>query len=111
MQYLITFAIVALIIVSLWKIYTKAGQPGWAAIIPIYNVLILLKIIGRPWWWLLLLFIPIANIVVACMLAVGLAKTFGKGVGFAVGMVLLGIIFYPILAFGSATYTAPAAQA
>ena len=104
---LIGLAFIVLIVASVWKIFTKAGQPGWAAIIPIYNVIILLKIIGKPWWWIIGFIIPFVNFIVAILMAVGLAKVFGKGVGFAIGLILLGFIFYPILAFGDATYTAP----
>ena len=105
---LIELAITVLVIASLWKIFTKAGKPGWAAIIPIYNIIVLLQIVGRPIWWLILLLIPIVNIVIAIILAIDLAKAFGKGAGFGLGLIFLGFIFYPILGFGSATYTKPA---
>lgn len=108
---LIGLAFIVLMIASVWKVFTKAGQPGWAAIIPIYNVIVLLKIIGKPWWWILGFLIPIVNFIVMILMAVGLAKVFGKGTGFAIGLILLGVIFYPILAFGDATYTAPPAPA
>ena len=104
---LIGLAFIVLMIASAWKVFTKAGQPGWAAIIPIYNVIVLLKIIGKPWWWIIGLLIPFVNFVVMILMAVGLAKVFGKGIGFAIGLILLSFIFYPILAFGDATYTAP----
>lgn len=104
---LIQLAIVILIIAGIWKTFTKAGQPGWAAIIPIFNVYILLKVANRPWWWLLLLLIPLVNLVIAIIVALDVAKAFGKGVGFGIGLVFLGFIFYPILGFGSATYTQP----
>ncbi len=104
---LVELALIVLIIAGLWKTFAKAGQPGWAAIIPIYNIFILLKIAARPWWWLLLLLIPLVNIVIAFVVAIDVAKAFGKGVGFGVGLALLGFIFYPILGFGTATYTAP----
>ena len=107
MSGLFSLAIIVLLVVSMWKIFTKAGQPGWAAIIPIYNLFILLKIVGKPWWWLLGMLIPFVNFIVLIIVTIALAKAFGKGVGFAIGMFFLGIIFYPILAFGSATYTAP----
>ena len=108
---LIGLAFIVLMVASVWKIFTKAGQPGWAAIIPIYNVIVLLKIIGKPWWWILGFLIPIVNFIVMILMAVGLAKVFGKGTGFAIGLILLGFIFYPMLAFGDATYTAPPAPA
>jgi uncharacterized membrane protein YoaK (UPF0700 family) len=88
----------------MWKLFVKAGEPGWASIIPIYNAIVMLKIAGKPLWWFLLYLIPIVNIVIAIIVTVALAKNFGKDVGFAVGLILLPIIFYPILAFGSAQY-------
>ena len=100
-------AITVLIVVAMWKIFSKAGQPGWAAIIPIYNLFVWCKIVGRPAWWILLLLIcfPIFYII----LCIDLAKSFGKGIGFALGLIFLSIIFFPILAFGSATYQGPSA--
>ena len=91
-------------IAALWKVFSKAGQPGWAAIIPIYNIYVMCKIAGRPGWWLLLMLIPFVNFIIAIILNVDIAKRFGKGVGFAVGMTLLPFIFWPILGFGSAQY-------
>ncbi len=102
-------AFVVLLIAGFWKTFAKAGQPGWAAIIPIYNMYVLCKIAGRPWWWLLLMFIPIVSIVVYAILSIDVAKSFGKGAGFGVGLWLLAPIFYPILGFGSAQYQGPAA--
>jgi hypothetical protein len=101
-------AIMVLMIASMWRIFTKAGKPGWAAIIPIYNIVVMLQIAGKPLWWIVGLFIPFVNFVVMILVTVAIAKAFGKGVGFAIGMILLGIVFYPMLAFGNATYTAPA---
>ena len=98
-----------LCVIGMWKIFTKAGQPGWACLIPIYNAYIICKIAGKPGWWVILLLVPIANIVVGILLTVALAKSFGKGVGFAIGMLLLSFIFYPILGFGDATYQRSAA--
>ena len=88
-----------LIIVSLWKIFKKAGKPGWASIIPIYNIYVICQIAEKKWWNILLLLIPIANIYAMIVLYNGLAKKFGKSGGFVVGMILLPIIFFPILAF------------
>ena len=101
---IIYVAIIVLMIVSGWKIYEKAGQPGWASIVPIYNIIVLLKIVNKPLWWIALLLIPIVNIVVMIMIYDALAKAFGKGVGFTIGLILLGIVFYPMLAFGDAQY-------
>jgi hypothetical protein len=100
----IYFLIVVVSIASMWVIYTKAGQPGWAAIVPFYNLVVMCWIIGRPGWWWLLMMIPIAGIVFAIMMVVELAGKFGKGGGFAVGMIFLPFIFYPLLAFGDAEY-------
>jgi hypothetical protein len=102
-------AIVLLMIVSLWKIFSKAGQPGWAAIIPIYNYVVLLEIVGRPIWWIILLLVPCVNIVILIILMVDLAKSFGKDGAFAAGLIILGLVFFPILAFGSSEYQGPAA--
>ena len=106
-----TLGIVVLMAASLWKVFTKAGQPGWAALVPIYNFVVLLKIVGKPLWWIIGMIIPIVNFVVAILVSVALAKSFGKGVGFAIGLILLGIVFFPILAFSDAKYTAPAPDA
>jgi hypothetical protein len=104
---LIQLAIVILVIAGIWKTFTKAGQPGWAAIIPIFNVYVLLKVANRPWWWLLLMLIPLVNLVIAIIVTLDVAKAFSKGTGFGIGLVFLGFIFYPILGFGDATYTKP----
>ena len=100
-------AFVVLLIASMWKVYTKAGQPGWTAIIPIYNTFVLLRIIGKPWWWFIGLLIPLVNFVVAILLGVETARVFGKGIGFAICLILLPFIFLPMLAFVGATYTRP----
>lgn len=102
--------IVAIVMVmAAWKIFTKAGQPGWKCLIPIYNTVILLRIVGRPAWWLALLFIPFVNFVIIIMLLLDLAKSFGKTTGFGVGLICLSPIFYPILGFGESRYVGPAA--
>ncbi len=98
------FALSIFLIASMWKIFTKAGRPGWAAIIPIYNTLQLIWTAGKPWWWFLLMLIPVVNIVVVIALYYNLAKAFGKGVGFTVLLLILPIIGFPMLAWGNATY-------
>lgn len=108
---LVWVAVSIVLIAAIWKVFTKAGQPGWGCIIPFYNVLLLLKIAGKPGWWLVLFFIPIVNLVVAILTSISVANRFGKGGGFAAGMILLPIIFYPILGFGSATYQPQVAAA
>ena len=105
-------AIGVFMIVCWWIVFTKAGQPGWAILLPVYNFLIMLKIAGKPWWWvfsLLLVIIPFVGmllmLVVLILMYHGISTKFGKGAGFTVGLVLLSIVFIPILAFGDATYT------
>jgi hypothetical protein len=99
-----------IVVVSLWKIFEKAGEPGWAALIPIYNVIIMLKIVGRPIWWIVLLLIPFVNIIFGIILYLDLAKAYNKSTGFAVGLILLGFIFLPILAFDSSEYVGTKTQ-
>jgi hypothetical protein len=100
-------AFLAFMIITMWKINEKAGQPGWACLIPIYNLLIMLKVAGKPWWWIFMFMLPIANIVFAIMMIHGISRNFGKDAGFTVGLIFLGFIFYPILAFGGAKYQPP----
>lgn len=102
---IIALVVAVIEIASFWVLYSKADQPGWAAIIPIYNIWVWLKVIDRPWWWLILLFIPFVNIIVIIAMYLDLAKSFGKGMGFGCGLIILPIIFLPLLAFGGAQYT------
>jgi hypothetical protein len=95
-------------IIGMWKVFAKAGEPGWAAIIPIYNTIVLLKIAGRPLWWLLLFFVPFVNVIIIILVSIDVARKFGKGAGFGIGLALLGFIFYPVLGFGDARYNAAA---
>ena len=103
--FLIVLAIAALLIISFWKLFKKAGKPGWASIVPFYNKIVLLELTGKPLWWIVLWCIPGVNIVIAIIVIKRLAHEFGKGNGFVVGLVLLPFIFMPILAFGKASYT------
>jgi hypothetical protein len=102
--FIVWLAIVVLVIAGFWKTFEKAGQPGWGAIIPIYNIYLLCKIAGKPGWWVLLMLIPFVNIIIAILVSIDVAKNFGKGAGFGLGLAFLGFIFYPILGFGSAQY-------
>ena len=97
-------AVAVLGIVAMWKIFEKAGEPGWAAIIPFYNLYVLFQITWGSGWKFLLMLIPFANIVIAIITMVKLAKAFGKSGGFAVGLIFLSIIFYCILAFDQSRY-------
>ncbi|MCK4653902.1 MAG: signal peptidase I [Candidatus Cloacimonetes bacterium] len=98
------FAVIIFMIVVQWKIYVKAGKPGWGCIVPIYNAILQLQIACRPIWWIFLMLIPVVNIVIAIIILFDFAKVFGKGSGFAIGMLFLPIIFFPILAFDSSEY-------
>ena len=104
---LVWLAFAVLMIASMWKVFTKAGEPGWAAIVPIYNILVLLKIVGKPAWWVVLALIPFVNLIVFVILSLNLAQSFGKSAGFGIGLLLLPFVFYPILGFGSARYQGP----
>ena len=108
---IIGLAFTILMIVATWKVFVKAGRPGWAMLIPIYNTYVFLKIAGKPGWWLIWFFIPLANLIFGIIATVALAQNFGKGVGFAVGLILLPIIFIPIMAFGEAQYVGEGARA
>jgi hypothetical protein len=101
---IIWLAIVVFMIASMWKVFTKAGQPGWGCLIPIYNVYLICKIAGKPGWWVLLYLIPIVSIIISIIVMIDFARAFGKGAGFGLGLAFLGLIFFPILAFGSAQY-------
>lgn len=96
--------ILVLVIASLWRIFTKAGEAGWQCIIPLYNLFILVKISGKPWWWFLLLFIPVVNIIIAVLVHIALAERFNRGFLYGLGLAFLGFIFFPVLAFGNAEY-------
>jgi uncharacterized membrane protein YoaK (UPF0700 family) len=101
---IVWLAIVVLGIAGYWKVYVKAGKPGWAALIPIYNLIVLLEIVEKPVWWLILFLIPIANLIVAIIVGIELAHRFGKSTAFGWGAALLWFIFIPILGFGDARY-------
>jgi len=104
MSHLVILIVSVLIIFASWKVFEKAGQPGWACFIPIYNIYIMLKIAGKPGWWLILMFIPVVNFVAVIIMNISFAEAFGKGTGFGLGLTFLGFIFFPILAFGDAEF-------
>lgn len=106
--WLVFMVIAVVMIVCMWKVFVKAGKPGWAAIIPVYNLIVLLEIAGRPAWWvILILFVPFANIVCLFIAYADIAKKFGKsGVWGVVMLGLLGIIGWPMLAFGKSEFKA-----
>lgn len=91
-------------VIAQWKIYEKAGKPGWASIVPVYNMIVLLEIIKKPIWWIALIFIPLVNFVIAIIIYIELAKVFRKDIGFTLGLIFLSPIFIMILGFGNAKY-------
>ncbi len=97
---LVYLVMIVAAIAGMWKVFEKAGQPGWAAIVPIYNLFVLLQIVNKPTWWIVLLLLPLINIVILIIVTIALAEKFGKGGGYAVGMVFLPFVFYPMLGFG-----------
>jgi len=97
--------IIVLMIASMWKLFVKAGEPGWAAIVPIYNIIVMLKITGKPIWMILFFFLPFLNLVGAIILCLGIAERFGKSALYGIGLLFLGFIFFPMLAFSDAQYT------
>ncbi|MEW5735837.1 MAG: DUF5684 domain-containing protein [Thermodesulfobacteriota bacterium] len=101
---LVYLAIVVVMIAAMWRVFSKAGAPGWASIIPFYNAYVFLKIAGKPGWWLILFFIPIVNVIIGIIALVSFCNAFGKGLGFLLGLIFLPFIFYPILAWGDAEY-------
>lgn len=107
-MFVIWLAVIVFCIAIGWKIFSKAGQEGWKSIIPIYNTWVLVvDIIGRSPLWFVLTLIPCVNIVIAIILMIDLAKVFGKGTGFGLGLAFLNPIFAAILAFGDAEYEGP----
>lgn len=101
---LVFLVLIVVMIATVWKMFTKAGQPGWASIIPIYNLVVMLQIVKKPTWWVILSFIPFVNVIIGLIVTYKLAQVFGKGFGFTLGLIVLPFIFYPVLGFGSATY-------
>lgn len=103
-------AVAVFYIATFWKIFSKAGRPGWLAIIPIVNTIVLIQITGRSGWWILAFFVPILDLVALILILYDLSRSFGYGGGFTVGLLLLSFIFFPILGFGPARYVGPAAK-
>lgn len=101
---LIYLVVLVAVIAGTWKTYEKANEPGWAAIIPIYNFYVMIKIGGNPWWYLLLMLIPVVNIFISAKVFVDLVKAFDQGLGFGLGLWILPFVFFPILGFGEYEY-------
>ena len=108
---IVWLVVLVAVIAGMWKMFEKAGKPGWAAIVPVYNIIVLLEIVGRPLWWIVLFLIPCVSIVAWIIIAIDVAKAFGKDAAFGIGIALLGFIFIPMLGFGDARYAGPPARA
>ncbi|MGH7740499.1 MAG: DUF5684 domain-containing protein [Candidatus Eiseniibacteriota bacterium] len=98
--FVVTFA-------TLWRIFSKAGEAGWKCLIPVYGAMVFQRILGRPAWWVALMLVPVANLAIAIIECFDLAKVFGKGVGYALGLIFLGPVYAMVLAFGPAKYVGP----
>jgi hypothetical protein len=97
---LLVLALVLLVVVAMWKVFERAGEPGWAALVPLYNLYILTRVAQMSGWWVLAAFIPVLNIVFCFATSIGVAKRFNKSTGYGIGLALLPFIFYPMLAWG-----------
>lgn len=107
---LVELVLAIIMIVGMWKVFAKAGKPGWAAIVPIYNLIVMLEIAGKPLWWIILFLIPCVNLIMVILTYMGLAKNFGKSEAYGLGLAFLPFIFFPLLGFSDAKYR-PVAQA
>jgi hypothetical protein len=101
---ILIFAVFVAILAGCWKMFEKGGQPGWGCLIPFYNVYLILKLAGRPGWWLVLFLIPFVNFLIAAVVWIDVARAFGKSVLFGIGLWLLTPIFVCVLGFGDAQY-------
>ncbi|MEP7143572.1 MAG: DUF5684 domain-containing protein [Ferruginibacter sp.] len=103
--FILYLGFIVFVIAGIWKTFEKANEPGWACLIPFYNYYVMSRITGVKNWWLI--FIPLANIYIAIVILIAMAKSFGKDTGFGIGLIFLGFIFFPILGFGDAVYVGP----
>ena len=101
---IVYLAVMVLMVAAMWKVFTKAGKPGWAAIVPIYNFIVLLEIAGKPLWWFILFLVPVVNFIAIILVSMAVAERFGKSSGFGSGLALLSPVFYPMLGFSDAQY-------
>lgn len=101
---LMTLAVCLTIFAGMWAAFAKAGQPGWSSLVPVYNLYVMTKMAGKPAWWTLLCLVPLVGIVFLFLVHLEMAKAFGKGAGYAVGLLLLCFIFWPMLGFGDAAF-------
>ncbi len=105
MLMIVIYVVVMIVVIAgMWKAFEKAGQPGWACLVPIYNIYILTQMAGKPAWWIVLFLIPIVNLFAAIVMMIEIAKNFGKDSGFGIALALFGFVCWPILGFGDAKW-------
>lgn len=105
MALLFWMAIALVVVIGGWKVFEKAGQPGWAILVPIYNLYVMLQIAGRPGWWLILYLIPLVNLIIMIVVAIDIAKAFGQSAAFGFFLLFLFCgIGYLVLGFGDYRY-------
>jgi hypothetical protein len=104
---IIYLIVLVVMVAGIWKVFQKAGKPGWAAIVPIYNYIVILEIAGKPLWWIILMLIPFVNIVIGIIVTHQISLAFGKGAGMTALLILLPFIGWPMLGFGDAQYQGP----
>lgn len=100
----VTLALTAVVFAGFWKTFEKAGEPGWAGLIPIYNLYVLVRISGNAWWWFVLFFIPVINFFATVKISIDVAGKFSKGILFGLGLTFISFVFYPLLGFGGYQY-------
>jgi len=103
-ELLATLALTIAVFAGFWKIFEKADKPGWAAIVPIYNLYVLVKVSGNAWWWFVLFFVPLLNFFATLKISIDLAGKFDRGILFGLGLAFLSFVFYPLLGFGDYQY-------
>ena len=101
---LFQLALIVIQVTGMWAVFTKAGHAGWKAIIPVYNLYVMLQIGEQAWWWLLLVFVPVVNLYAVYKIHAGVARAFGRGIGFGLGLAFFGILFFPLVGFGDYQY-------
>ena len=102
-----TVIYVAIMVVAMWKMFEKAGVEGWKAVIPFYNIYEAFKLFWGNGWICLLLVVPVVGFIVALINYYKMAKAFGHGIGYTLGLIVLPFIFAPILGFGKDEYVGP----
>ncbi|HUF25912.1 MAG TPA: DUF5684 domain-containing protein [Gemmatimonadaceae bacterium] len=100
--WLVIMGLVVFMVASMWIVFDKAGQPGWAVLIPIYQQIVHARVANKSVWWGIALIIPVINLIAYFVISFGVAERFGKSTAFGIGLALLPIVFYPMLAFGDA---------